>query len=89
MDYKETQDRIDNNSVTDLEMDRGAMMKFLRNELTRDQLEMFKDLCEKLIDSKLLKLETAFWLILLWKEIHTRDHKILAKDPSKDQGKEF
>lgn len=86
MTYKNIQDRIDNNSVTDLEMDRSAMCEFLKNELTRDQLENFKDLCEKLIDHKLLKLETAFWLILLWKEIYARDHKILSKDP--DQTKD-
>lgn len=89
MTYKNIQDRIDNNSVTDLEMDRSAMMQFLKNELSRDQLEMFKDLCEKLIDHKLLKLETAFWLILLWKEIHSRDHKILGNRNEQDQGKEF
>ena len=85
MTYKNIQDRIDNNSVTDLEMDRAAMCEFLKS-LTRDQLENFKDLCEKLIDHKLLKLETAFWLILLWKEIYARDHKILSKDP--DQTKD-
>ena len=51
MTYKNIQDRIDNNSVTDLEMDRAAMCEFLKS-LTRDQLENFKDLCEKLIDHK-------------------------------------
>jgi len=76
---KSKQDRIDHNSVVDLEMDRKHMIEFLQdqNRTTYDDLIIMRKHYEELCDARLLKLESAIWLILIWKEIYRRDSFII------------
>tara|TARA_Y200000002_G_scaffold142130_1_gene117362 strand:+ start:581 stop:838 length:258 start_codon:yes stop_codon:yes gene_type:complete len=74
---KERQDRIDFNSVSDLENDRKQMIAFLEDECTYDELVIMRKHYEKLIDHRILKLESSLWLILLWREIYKRESKIM------------
>ena len=76
---KSTQGRIDANTVVDLEMDRSHMIDYLMDtdNISYEQLITLKEHYESLCDHKLLKLESAIWLILIWKEIYRRDHMIL------------
>ena len=88
---KHMQDRIDKNTVLDLDKDRQYMINYLSNTevISYDSLQVLRKHYECLTEHRLLKLESAMWLILIWKEIHRRDHLILNQEIIKDQGKEF
>ena len=88
---KNTQDRIDKNTVSDLEKDKDYMISYLSNTevISYDSLQVLRKHYECLTEHRLLKLESAMWLILIWKEIYRRDHLILNKEVINDQGKEF
>ena len=88
---KNIQDRIDKNTVSDLENDKDYMISYLSNTevISYDSLQVLRKHYECLTEHRLLKLESAMWLILIWKEIYRRDHLILNKEVINDQGKEF
>lgn len=85
---KNIQDRIDKNTVSDLEKDKDYMISYLSNTevISYDSLQVLRKHYECLTEHRLLKLESAMWLILIWKEIYRRDHLILNQE---DVGKEF
>ena len=56
---KERQDRIDFNSVSDLENDRKQMIAFLEDECTYDELVIMRKHYEKLIDHRILKIQSS------------------------------
>jgi|TARA_R110000765_G_scaffold353808_2_gene443734 hypothetical protein len=85
MNHKDKQERIDRNGVADLDMDKMHMINYLSEQVSDEQLIIIKDHYESLTDNRLLKLESAFWLILIWKELYKRDHRIIKND----QGQEF
>jgi hypothetical protein len=70
---KERQDRIDCNSVNDLELDRTNMIEFLTNSCSKAELIVMKEHYEKLIDHKILKLESSLWLILIYKVLYQKE----------------
>jgi hypothetical protein len=88
---KHMQERIDKNTVLDLDKDRQYMINYLSNTevISYDSLQVLRKHYECLTEHRLLKLESAMWLILIWKEIHRRDHLILNQELTNDQGKEF
>ena len=88
---KHMQERIDKNTVLDLDKDRQYMINYLYNTevISYDSLQDLRKHYECLTEHRLLKLESAMWLILIWKEIHRRDHLILNQELTNDQGKEF
>ena len=88
---KHMQERIDKNTVLDLDKDRQYMINYLSNTevISYDSLQVLREHYECLTEHRLLKLESAMWLILIWKEIHRRDHLILNQELTNDQGKEF
>ena len=88
---KHMQERIDKNTVLDLDKDRQYMINYLSNTevISYDSLQVLRKHYECLTEHRLLKLESAMWLILIWKEIHRRDHLILNQELTNDHGKEF
>ena len=88
---KHMQERIDKNTVLDLDNDRQYMISYLSNTkvISYDSLQVLRKHYECLTEHRLLKLESAMWLILIWKEIHRRDNLIINQELTNDQGKEF
>jgi len=70
---KDIQERIDCNSVNDLESDRQNMIEFLTNSCSKAELIVMRDHYEKLIDHKILKLESSLWLILIYKVLYQKE----------------
>lgn len=70
---KERQDRIDCNTVNDLELDRSNMIEFLTKSCSKAELIVMRDHYEKLIDHRILKLESSLWLILIYKVLYQKE----------------
>ena len=78
---KTKQERIDYNDTTDFEIDKPHMVAYLSdmNRVKYDDLVTLRKHYEQLADVKLMKLESATWLILIHKEIFRRDNLTINK----------
>ena len=89
---KKLQDRIDQNTVHDIESDKAFMIDYLADKTKCSDTDLIhlQRHYEYLTELNLLKIESAVWLILIYKERYKRENRgaYLLKTKS-DYGKEF
>lgn len=89
---KKLQDRIDQNTVHDIENDKAFMIDYLADKTKCSDTDLIhlQRHYEYLTELNLLKIESAVWLILIYKERYKRENRgaYLLKTKS-DYGREF